>query len=128
MLDDSETRDFVSKDGYLSMVMGDDRRLVWYPCANNTLINFLLIHPSKETRAGGAGKRYCRSSPLTQRLTSADWQQKGEIKHLLECGRDFADTFKNILKKAPTDTLKVWTLLDLKVLPHWVKGKLAVLG
>jgi len=47
---------------------------------------------------------------------------------LLECGRDFADQFKEILKEAPADTLKVWTLLDMKNLPYWVKDNMALLG
>ena len=50
------TRDLVEKEGFLYMIMAEDRRMVWYPCVDNTLINFLLIHPSSETRTEGAGR------------------------------------------------------------------------
>ncbi|KAF2152850.1 FAD/NAD(P)-binding domain-containing protein [Myriangium duriaei CBS 260.36] len=108
---DPMTKDLVKIKGWLYLVMGPDRRLVWYPCNDNKLINFLLIHPSSETRAEGAG-----------------WNQKGDKNKLIECGKSFADKYKRAMEKAPEDSLKVWTLLDMKVIPTWTKGRLALIG
>ncbi|GAB7344283.1 hypothetical protein MBLNU457_2156t2 [Dothideomycetes sp. NU457] len=108
---DPVTRELTRNQGYLCMNIGRDRRFVYYPCANYSLMNFLLIHPSEESRSEGAG-----------------WNQKGDKKKMLETGSSFPPGFKAILEKAPEGSLKVWTLLDLKVLPGWVNGNMALLG
>jgi 2-polyprenyl-6-methoxyphenol hydroxylase-like FAD-dependent oxidoreductase len=41
----------VIKPGTLTMWIGEDRRVVMYPCMNNTMMNFVLIHPSAESQA-----------------------------------------------------------------------------
>lgn len=56
LYDDPATRKYVERKGILIMWIGDDRRLVMYPCANNTLMNFVAIHPSNETDAAGDGE------------------------------------------------------------------------
>ena len=56
LLDNPATKQFVSEEGTLYIVFGEDRRIVWYPCVNNTVINFLLMHPSRETRTEDGGK------------------------------------------------------------------------
>jgi 2-polyprenyl-6-methoxyphenol hydroxylase-like FAD-dependent oxidoreductase len=33
-----------------------------------------------------------------------------------------------LFRKADPASLKVWKLLDMEILPSWVKGKLALLG
>lgn len=48
----------------LTMWIGEDRRLVMYPCMDNTQMNFVCIHPSKESEVEGtneAGKSYVSS-------------------------------------------------------------------
>jgi 2-polyprenyl-6-methoxyphenol hydroxylase-like FAD-dependent oxidoreductase len=35
----------------LTMWIGEDRRVIMYPCINNTMMNFVLIHPSAESQA-----------------------------------------------------------------------------
>jgi len=56
------------------------------------------------------------------------WNQRGDKKRMLETGSSFPPGFRAILEKAPEESLKVWTLLDLKVLPGWVNGNMALLG
>ncbi|PSK48602.1 Ubiquinone biosynthesis monooxygenase COQ6, mitochondrial [Elsinoe australis] len=109
--DDPVTAELLQPDGYLTMNLSEDRRLVYYPCVNNTLMNFLLIHPSGESRSDGV-----------------EWNQKGDKNQMLEIGKIFPDNFKALMSKAPEDSLKVWTLLDLEVIPTWVNGRLALLG
>ena len=52
---DSRTAEAVSRVGYLTMWIGDNKRLIMYPCVSNTMMNFAAIHPSKESeqRIGG---------------------------------------------------------------------------
>jgi hypothetical protein len=40
----------------MTMWMGDDRRLVMYPCSDNTMMNFVAIHPSELSASKGEGK------------------------------------------------------------------------
>ncbi|PNS17299.1 Zinc finger protein rsv2 [Sphaceloma murrayae] len=108
---DPVSKEVLSPTGFLTMALAEDRRLVWYPCVNNTMMNFLLIHPSSESRSDGA-----------------EWNQRGDKKQMLEIGKIFNDNFKSLMAKAPEDSLKVWTLLDMQVIPTWIKGKLALLG
>lgn len=50
-LDDPATAKFAEHDGNLSIWYGRDRRVVMYPCSNNTKLNFVCIHPVEETQA-----------------------------------------------------------------------------
>lgn len=49
------TKEFLDRQGYLTMWMGDDRRLIMYPCSNNTVMNFVGIHPSEISAAASKG-------------------------------------------------------------------------
>ncbi|KAG7133491.1 3-hydroxybenzoate 6-hydroxylase 1 like protein [Verticillium longisporum] len=106
-----ETRDLVAEDGYLTMWVGDDRRLVMYPTLNNTVMNFVGIHPSELTSGQGKG-----------------WSRSGSKERLLEVYGGFAPVVLSILREVDESELKVWTLLDMDRIPTWIKGKLALLG
>jgi 2-polyprenyl-6-methoxyphenol hydroxylase-like FAD-dependent oxidoreductase len=41
----------VLKPSTLTMWIGEDRRVIMYPCINNTMMNFVCIHPSVESQA-----------------------------------------------------------------------------
>lgn len=110
---DEQCREFVEAEGLLNMIIGDKRRVVVYPCVNNTLMNFLLIHPSDESKS---------NSP------EEGWNQAGNKDRMLEIGSNFAPNVQALLRKAPEDSLKLWTLLDMEVLPTWVNGSMALLG
>jgi 2-polyprenyl-6-methoxyphenol hydroxylase-like FAD-dependent oxidoreductase len=90
-----------------------DRRVVIYPCAKNELLNFVCIHPDSMTTIDAGGDSYN--------------QQIGKDT-LLEVFKDFNPQVKKLLEKADPATLKLWPLLDMDTLPHWVNGKMAVLG
>lgn len=40
----------LAKPSTLSMWIGEDRRVIMYPCINNTMMNFVCIHPSVESQ------------------------------------------------------------------------------
>lgn len=50
------TEKLTTREGYMTMWMGDDRRMVMYPCSNNTMMNFVGIHPSELSASKGEGK------------------------------------------------------------------------
>lgn len=53
--DNPATAKLASRQGYMTMWMGDDRRLVMYPCSDNTMMNFVGIHPSELSASKGEG-------------------------------------------------------------------------
>lgn len=57
-----------------------------------------------------------------------DWDQGGSKATLLNIYKDFDPSVHALLQMVDSDELKVWTLLDMKQMPCWVKGKLALLG
>jgi len=110
---DPRCREFCEENGLLCMIMGKKHRVVIYPCVNNTFLNFLLIHPSDESRS---------KSP------AEGWHQQGNKQRMLEMGSNFAPQVQALLEKAPEDTLKLWTLLDMDKLPTWTVDRMALLG
>lgn len=111
---DPQCREFVETEGLLCMIIGENnRRVVVYPCVNNTLMNFLLIHPSEESRS---------------KIAQEGWNQQGNKERMLEIGSSFAPGVRALLEKAPEEVLKLWTLLDMEVLPSWTNERLALLG
>ncbi len=49
------TAQIASRQGYMTMWIADDRRLVMYPCNDNTVMNFVGIHPSELSASKGEG-------------------------------------------------------------------------
>ena len=105
------TKNFAERDGYMQIWYGDDRRLVMYPCNDNTIMNFVGIHPSELTASKGEG-----------------WSRIGNKETLLDIYKDFGPNVEALLQMADASELKVWTLLDMERIPAWTKGRLALLG
>jgi 2-polyprenyl-6-methoxyphenol hydroxylase-like FAD-dependent oxidoreductase len=97
VLDDPQTEKYASEDGNLLMVMHSDRRMVMYPTSNNTLLNFVCIHPEAETAADSSG----------------DWNNEATRDMLLKVFKDYHEDFRAILAKADKESLKLWRLLDM---------------
>lgn len=108
--DDPRTAKFAETTGELVMVYAADRRLVMYPTSDNTLLNFVCIHP--ESESGGSG----------------DWNTESSVSKLLDAFANFSEDFRALLEKADPKTLKVWNLLDMDILPTWINGRLALIG
>jgi hypothetical protein len=45
---DPVCREFVEQEGMLCMIVGEDRRVVVYPCVENKLMNFLLVRTATQ--------------------------------------------------------------------------------
>ncbi|KAF5002126.1 hypothetical protein FGRMN_609 [Fusarium graminum] len=107
------TKVFTERTGYMTMWMGDDRRLIMYPCSNNTVMNFVAIHPS--SLSAGANK-------------GCGWGRGGSKELLLEVYRDFEPRVRELLSLVVVEELKLWTLLDMDRIPTWHKDRLVLLG
>ncbi|EGP86297.1 uncharacterized protein MYCGRDRAFT_72701 [Zymoseptoria tritici IPO323] len=101
------------KPGALSMWIGDDRRVIMYPCMNNTMMNFVLIHPSVESQADVGDE--------------AGWQQTGSKDRMLAIYQSFHESVRAVIEKAEED-IKVWKLLDMDKMPTFVHERLGLLG
>jgi 2-polyprenyl-6-methoxyphenol hydroxylase-like FAD-dependent oxidoreductase len=108
--DDPVTAKFVQRAGELIIWYASDRRVVVYPTTDNTLLNFVCIHPDTESDAG-----------------SDTWNGSGSREKLLKVYENFDPSLLALLRKAD-DELKVWKLMDMETLPTWVNNKLALLG
>ncbi|KAM0346679.1 hypothetical protein ACHAPU_005392 [Fusarium lateritium] len=107
------TKVFTERTGYMTMWMGDDRRLIMYPCSHNTVMNFVAIHPS--SISAGANK-------------GSGWGRGGSKELLLEVYRDFEPRVRELLSLVDDAELKLWTLLDMDRIPTWHKDRLVLLG
>lgn len=105
------TAHLVEREGELQLWEGKHRRLVIYPCRNNTELNFVCLHPDSE-------------SPMSHE----GWSNSASIDHLLEVFDEFCEPMKMLLRMADRDTLKLWRLYDRRALSTWVAGKAALLG
>lgn len=112
---DPQTRKFAETEGHLQMVYGRDRRIVVYPTSDNTLLNFVNIHPTAE-------------SQVNEGESSSDWQNQGSIAKMVEVYKNFEPAVVKLLEMADEETLKVWELLDMEQLPSWTEGKLVLIG
>jgi 2-polyprenyl-6-methoxyphenol hydroxylase-like FAD-dependent oxidoreductase len=109
-LADPVTHDWVAPNGSMDMWYGPDLKIVLYPCVNNTLFNFVCIHPAALSNV------------------SDDYNQSGSKKKLLEIYRDFEPRVLRLLEKANAGTLKVYPLFDMEPLPTFVNDRLALIG
>lgn len=96
----------------MTLWIGDDRRLVMYPCSNNTLMNFVAIHPSE----------------LSVAKSEDDWSRDGNKHTLTSVYSEFGPSVGSLLEMADESSVKVWTLLDMDRIPRWYKGHAALLG
>ncbi|KAF7891745.1 hypothetical protein EAF00_008047 [Botryotinia globosa] len=110
---DPKTAHFVEKSGQMLLLYGKDRRIVAYPCRNNTLLNFVAMHPEEETEA-----------------SSEEWSQSASKDSLLNCYTSYTDDVQALLAKASPEDIKLWSLLDHEEMgkDNWVRGKVALLG
>ena len=114
--DDPETRKFADLEGHLVMTFARDRRIVVYPTSDNTLLNFVCIHPTAESQI------------QPDKAGSSDWQNQGNLSKMLEVYKDFEPAAVKLLSMADEETLKVWELLDMESLPTWTEEKLVLIG
>ncbi|SPO01434.1 related to salicylate 1-monooxygenase [Cephalotrichum gorgonifer] len=106
-----ETEHLAAREGYVTIWYGNDRRLVMYPCNDNTMMNFVAIHPAELSASRGEG-----------------WNRGTSKETLLETYREFGPVVRALLDMTDVGSLKVWSLLDMAHIPTWFKGRVVLLG
>lgn len=110
---DPKTAHFAERDGELRLLYGGDRRIVVYPCKQNTSLNFVALHPDEESEA-----------------SAEEWDQSASKETMLHCFRSYPEDVKAVLAKAAPEGINLWKLLDHDELgrQNWVHGNIALLG
>lgn len=110
--EDPTTQQFLQNDGELLIWYANDRRIVMYPTSNNTVLNFVCVHPEAET----------------EEQSGENWNQTGDLDLLLKVYSTFDPAVLKLLGKAEPGSIKVWKLLDMDVIPSWTNERLALMG
>ncbi|KAH7360729.1 salicylate hydroxylase [Rhexocercosporidium sp. MPI-PUGE-AT-0058] len=109
LITDPETVQFTEDDdGRVKIFVEEGRRLVWYPCRNNEIHNFVCIFYSDS-------QNYHEG-----------WDTHVDLSVMLETYAGFHPAIMAILKKAKD--VKHWPLLFRAPISSWHKGKLVVVG
>ncbi|KAL4902007.1 hypothetical protein BDW74DRAFT_187021 [Aspergillus multicolor] len=87
----------------------DMRRIVWYPCADNTIQNFVAVHRDR------------RSDDERE-----DWDRSASVEDVISHYTDFHPNIIKILRKATS--IKRWPLLYREPIKTLSKGRLVLIG
>jgi 2-polyprenyl-6-methoxyphenol hydroxylase-like FAD-dependent oxidoreductase len=132
ILDNPSTSQFAEREGFMYLWYANDRRIIMYPCSNNTTMNFVATHPSEITGSKGDGESALSEHWPTGTVTDLSHVQalrEDERKRvLLETFKDFGPGVLELLAMADPSELKLWPLLDMQQLSSWTKDKLALVG
>ncbi|OXV05236.1 hypothetical protein Egran_06996 [Elaphomyces granulatus] len=96
------------KDDVVRIFMSNSmRRLIWYPCSDQTLQNFVVLYPVADR-----GEK--------------DWDYKADVNTVLSELSGFHADLLTIVKKAPK--VKNFPLLYREPLETWHRGRLLIIG
>lgn len=123
------TQNIVRDPGVFIEWAGGDRRLVAYPCSDNTMFNLCAFLPTAEAGDAAEGiSRLPKPCRLNLFITIiAGWQAVGNKSALVDGFSEFSPEVRELVHGAD-ENLKVWELFDMKSLPSWVRGCSALLG
>ncbi|KAN0074038.1 hypothetical protein V8E54_007975 [Elaphomyces granulatus] len=97
------------KDGVVRVIVSNSMtRLIWYPCSDQTLQNFVVLYPAVADK------------------DAKDWDYKADISTVLSELSGFHPDLLTIVKKAPK--VQNFPLLYREPLETWHKGRLLVIG
>lgn len=108
---DPEAYELIEKEGDMKVFFATDRTLIVYPCRRSEVLSIACLHPDVESEG-----------------SSTEWNRSGDKQQMLKTMECFGPVVQRLLQIANPDSVKVWKLLDMAVLPTWRKGKLALLG
>ncbi|KAL3464900.1 hypothetical protein BJX64DRAFT_298013 [Aspergillus heterothallicus] len=106
-----ETRQLLARPGELQLWDGTYRRLVIYPCRNNTELNFVCLHPDRESEGSTEG-----------------WNNAASLEQVLKVYDEFCPAMKALLRMVNPEEIKLWRLLDRKALGTWISGSTCLIG
>ncbi|KJZ75162.1 hypothetical protein HIM_05356 [Hirsutella minnesotensis 3608] len=111
--EDTETRFWnEGRDGCLRILPHNDtqRRIVIYPCRDNTVHNFVGLIYDEDAETNGR----------------ENWQEGVPISHVLDRFSDYNPKLLKVISKA--NQVKRWPLLYRRPLSSWHKGRMALAG
>ncbi|KAF4626391.1 hypothetical protein G7Y89_g11767 [Cudoniella acicularis] len=109
ILSDPETAHFLDDDdGRFKLLLGEGKRLVWYPCRNNEVQNLGAMFHSDELP------------------DHEDWHTSVDKSALTDLFPDFHPSVKKVLEMATE--VKQWPLLYRAPISKWHKERLVVIG
>ncbi|KAG7531502.1 hypothetical protein FFLO_04300 [Filobasidium floriforme] len=97
-------------DPNLTIIYGNGRRIICYPCRNQTILNFVCILPDSELNE----------------ISEEKWTAKGDVASLVKSYSSFAPVYQKLLGTA--DEVGLWQLRDQEPLHKWTKGRAILLG
>jgi 2-polyprenyl-6-methoxyphenol hydroxylase-like FAD-dependent oxidoreductase len=107
---DPETRALIGGEGVMTSWYGPDHKIVLYPTSNNTLLNFVCLHPASKSES------------------TTDYNAVASKAHLLQVFSDFHPSIVRLLEKVPEDGVKLYPMMDMAALGHFVAGRMALIG
>ncbi|OMP85202.1 6-hydroxynicotinate 3-monooxygenase [Diplodia seriata] len=119
LLDDDATRIFAEEAGACVQVGGEGsngefRRIVFYPCSEGRVMNAIAFVPTGEVGEVERGL--------------SGYNQSANKGKLIEHFAGFSAPVMRMLDKAPADDVMLWDLLDMEVLPSFVKDRAVLIG
>lgn len=113
-LDDPETAALVQHIGEQNMWFGVDGRIIMSPTSHNSILNFTIIHPDKESASETAG--------------SDTWDQSTNLDKMLKILSSFSLAIVKLLSKVEPESVRVWKLIDMDPLPRLNESRLVLIG
>ncbi|EKG16284.1 Monooxygenase FAD-binding protein [Macrophomina phaseolina MS6] len=127
---DPVTAQFVESPGCCLEVLGGDRSVIFYPCANNTSLYTGAFLPMSEVGSTEEGRVHIqrhRTIPLSESF-DIGWGQAANKEKLLNSFSSFPSHIRALLEKAPEDSVQAWNLLDCPEVKRWTRGRAVLLG
>jgi len=112
LLNDDQVSSIFQARDTLTVWIGEDRRLVCYPCDNNESMNFVAIHPAE----------------LSDASAENGWHQQGSKTVLSSIYKDFYPEIAGILQHADPSKIRLYPLLDMNQLTTWIYEHVALIG
>lgn len=93
----------------------ENAHLVCYPCRNNKMLNFAVVHDTKQ-------------SPTKEPSADTSWIAPSSLSEVLETTHNFHPDLKSIIELAANDDIKVHHAMHRPSLNSFVRGKSIILG
>ncbi|EXJ67489.1 uncharacterized protein A1O5_09502 [Cladophialophora psammophila CBS 110553] len=106
-----ELVDVVEKTGELVFWFDVDRRIVMYPTRNDSILNFVCIHPDQGTVG-----------------LDDTWNGQGNREDLIKTYEGFDPRALRLLGMVDESTLKVWRLMDMGPIEKWYAERFCLVG
>lgn len=97
----------------MRIVIGEEKRIVIYPCRRGELLNFACIHPDA-ARDGVESEE--------------EWDANSTVASLTAAYSDFDTVFLRIFSLLSDADVKLWQLKDRGPIETWIRGNVCLLG